>query len=63
MPNKYWHTGIDPKVTETWNLHNAVKVKDFEMEFFLMISSVSGSVGTATESDYYSANYFFDVFA
>lgn len=63
MTNHYWHTGIDPKVIGTWNLHNAIKGKDSEIEFFLMTSSVSGSVGTATESNYCSANYFLDVFA
>lgn len=63
MSNQYWHTGIDPKVIGTWNLHNAIKGKDSELEFFLMTSSVSGSVGTATESNYCSANYFLDVFA
>lgn len=63
MSNQYWHTGIDPKVIGTWNLHNAIKGKDSAIEFFLMTSSVSGSVGTATESNYCSANYFLDVFA
>lgn len=63
MPSKHWHTGIDPKVQGTWNLHNAIKGKDSELEFFLMTSSISGSVGTATESNYCAANYFLDVFA
>ena len=63
MPNEYWHTGIDPKVTGTWNLHNAIKGKDSELDFFLMTSSISGSVGTATESNYCSGNFFLDMFA
>lgn len=63
MSNKYWHTGIDPKVIGTWNLHNAIRGRDSELEFFLMTSSISGSVGTATESNYCSANYFLDMFA
>ncbi|MCJ1346998.1 hypothetical protein MMC31_005218, partial [Peltigera leucophlebia] len=63
MSNQYWHKGIDPKVIGTWNLHNAIKGKDTGIEFFLMTSSVSGSVGTATESNYCSANYFLDIFA
>ena len=61
MPNHHWHTSIDPKVVGTWNLHNAVK--DKHLDFFLMTSSISGSVGTATESNYCSGNYFLDVFA
>ncbi|RYP14556.1 hypothetical protein DL765_006289 [Monosporascus sp. GIB2] len=38
MPNKYWHTAIDP-------------------------SSVSASVGTATESNYCAGNHFLDLLA
>ncbi|RDW80301.1 polyketide synthase-nonribosomal peptide synthetase-1 [Coleophoma cylindrospora] len=65
MPNKYWHTGIDPKVIGTWNIHNAIQAdgKDSELDFFLMTSSVSGSVGTATESNYCAGNHFLDMFA
>lgn len=47
----------------TWNLHNAIKGKDSKLDFFLMTSSVSGSVGTATESNYCAGNYFLDMFA
>ena len=61
MSNDQWHKGIDPKVVGTWNLHNAVKDKD--IDFFLMTSSISGSVGTATESNYCAGSYFLDVFA
>ena len=63
MSNEYWHTGIDPKVVGTWNIHNSIKGKDSELDFFLMTSSVSGSVGTATEANYCSGNYFLDIFA
>ncbi|CRG92461.1 Nonribosomal peptide synthetase 14 [Talaromyces islandicus] len=63
MSNNHWHTGIDPKVHGSWNLHHAIKGKDSELEFFLMTSSVSGSVGTATESNYCAGNFFLDMFA
>lgn len=58
-----WHTGIDPKLVGTWNLHHAIKDREQELDFFLMTSSISGSVGTATESNYCAANYFLDMFA
>ncbi|KAI1338699.1 polyketide synthase [Xylariaceae sp. FL0016] len=61
MPNEAWHTGIDPKYQGTWNLHNALDGHD--LDFFLLTSSVSGTVGTATESNYCSANGFLDAFA
>lgn len=55
------HTGIDPKFQGTWNLHNTLEGHD--LDFFLLTSSVSGTVGTATESNYCSANGFLDAFA
>jgi hypothetical protein len=63
MSNEAWHTGIDPKWKGTWNLHNALEGHDEKLDFFLMTSSVSGTVGTATESNYCAANGFLDSFA
>ncbi|KAI1735252.1 polyketide synthase [Xylaria scruposa] len=61
MTNQAWHTGIAPKWKGTWNIHNALDGHD--LDFFLLTSSVSGTVGTATESNYCSANGFLDAFA
>lgn len=52
----------------TWNLHNALQVhvdKDLKNEphFLLLTNSISGTVGTAAESNYCSANGFLDAFA
>lgn len=63
MPNEAWHTGIQPKWAGTWNLHKALEGRDSDLDFFLLTSSVSGSVGTATESNYCAANGFLDAFA
>lgn len=63
MTNQAWHTGIQPKWRGTWNIHQALEGHDDELDFFLLTSSVSGSVGTATESNYCSANGFLDAFA
>lgn len=63
MTNEAWHTGVQPKWRGTWNIHEALEGKDSQLDFFLMTSSVSGSVGTATESNYCSANGFLDAFA
>lgn len=63
MTNEQWHTAVDPKVEGTWNIHNALLGKDAELDFFLMTSSISGSVGTATEANYCAGNYFLDLFA
>ncbi|EED21266.1 polyketide synthase, putative [Talaromyces stipitatus ATCC 10500] len=63
MSNKAWHTGIQPKWKGSWNLHNALEGHDQALDFFLLTSSISGSCGTATESNYCSANGFLDGFA
>jgi len=63
LPNKAWHTGIQPKWAGTWNVHNALAGHDDALDFFLLTSSVSGSIGTATEANYCSANGFLDTFA
>lgn len=68
MSHKSWHTSVAPKVQGTWNLHNALlshtpSTSTNSVDFFLMTSSVAGSVGTATESNYTAANSFMDNFA
>ncbi|KAI9154978.1 Highly reducing polyketide synthase virA [Paramyrothecium foliicola] len=63
MANSAWHVGIQPKWRGTWNLHNALEGHDQGLDFFLMTSSLSGSLGTATESNYCAANGFLDAFA
>ena len=65
MSNQSWHASIRPKVQGTWNLHNALRdgARDAQLDFFLMTSSISGTVGTATESNYCSGNAFLDSFA
>ncbi|OLN93284.1 Polyketide synthase-nonribosomal peptide synthetase 3 [Colletotrichum chlorophyti] len=65
MTHKAWHTGIKPKWAGSWNLDRSLARdgRDANLDFFLLTSSVSGSVGTATESNYCSANGFLDAFA
>lgn len=49
-----------PKVLGTWNLHNHLP-KD--MDFFLMLSSISGIIGNATQAPYAAGSTFLDAFA
>ncbi|KAI9742877.1 MAG: hypothetical protein M1818_003606 [Claussenomyces sp. TS43310] len=62
MACETWHMGISQKVKGAWNLHNALRGKDSQLDFFLMLSSITGSIGTATESNYCAANAFLDSF-
>ena len=65
MTPRQWSTALEPKVQGTWNLHRELRVqgKEKELDFLVLTSSISGSVGTATESNYCAANAFQDAFA
>ncbi|KAI1207269.1 polyketide synthase-like protein [Annulohypoxylon truncatum] len=63
MTSEAWHIGVDCKWAGTWNLHHALEDYDGSLDFFLMTSSNSGSVGVATEANYCASNTFLDSFA
>ncbi|KAI0096597.1 polyketide synthase-like protein [Nemania sp. FL0031] len=63
MTSDGWHASVRPKWAGTWNLHTAIDGHDAELDFFLMTSSMNGSVGIPTESNYCAANSFLDTFA
>lgn len=63
MTSEGWNTSVRPKWAGTWNLHTAIDGHDAELDFFLMTSSMNGSVGIPTESNYCAANSFLDTFA
>lgn len=52
---------VRPKVHGTWNLHHALS--NAPLDFFVLISSVAGIVGTPGHSSYAAANTFLDSFA
>ena len=58
-----WHLSLGSKVKGTWNLHHSLRGHDDELDFFVMTSSITGSIGQATESNYSAANGFLDAFA
>ncbi|KAI1138451.1 fatty acid synthase S-acetyltransferase [Hypoxylon sp. FL0543] len=53
-----WNATVAPKVTGTWNLHNATVAAGITLDFFVLFSSVSGVVGQHGQSNYASANAF-----
>jgi NADPH:quinone reductase-like Zn-dependent oxidoreductase/SAM-dependent methyltransferase/NAD(P)-dependent dehydrogenase (short-subunit alcohol dehydrogenase family) len=55
-----WNTAVKPKVTGTWNLHEALPS---DLDFFVMTSSLSGIFGIYGQANYASANTFLDAFA
>ena len=58
-----WHVGLAPKVQGTWNLHNSLRGYDNKLDFFVTTSSITGTIGQATESNYSAANSFLDASA
>ncbi|PFH62884.1 hypothetical protein XA68_11440 [Ophiocordyceps unilateralis] len=55
-----WKAPLEPKVKGTWNLHKALA--DTSLEFFILVSSLTGTVGQPGQVNYASANSFLDSF-
>ncbi len=66
MTVKEYHEAITGKVQGTWNLHNASQENEIQkqpLDFFTMLSSVSGVIGNKGQANYAAANTFLDAFA
>ncbi|TGJ82196.1 hypothetical protein E0Z10_g6575 [Xylaria hypoxylon] len=55
-----WQQVLEPKVEGTWNLH---KVLPKAMDFFVILSSAGGMMGSSGQSQYNAASTFQDAFA
>lgn len=55
-----WRATIDPKVKGTWNLHSFFPS---DVEFFVILSSMSGVMGNAGQANYSAGNTYEDAFA
>ncbi|RYP39087.1 hypothetical protein DL767_002350 [Monosporascus sp. MG133] len=59
-----YHQAIEAKIRGTWNLHRASqKQQKQSLDFFTMLSSISGVVGNKGQANYAAANAFLDAFA
>jgi hypothetical protein len=58
---EYYET-ISSKVQGTWNLHHVAKQLQLPLEFFTLLSSISGVVGQKGQANYPAANAFLDAF-
>ncbi|KAK8054270.1 hypothetical protein PG996_013571 [Apiospora saccharicola] len=57
-----WEGGLRPKLYGTWNLHTEFSQPD-SLDFFVMLSSVSGVVGIASQSNYAAGGAYEDSLA
>lgn len=55
-----WRAVVDPKIQGTWNLHHALKAQN--LDFFVLFSSFSGTIGMRGQTAYAAANTFLDSF-
>ncbi|KAI0433002.1 hypothetical protein F5Y09DRAFT_339185 [Xylaria sp. FL1042] len=60
MSHEEWQTVFRPKIQGTWNLHNLLPPK---MDFFVLLSSLSGMIGWEGQCQYDAASTFQDAFA
>ena len=63
MTHQQWNEACAPKVQGTWNLHNASISEGLDLDFFVLMSSLSGTIGNPGQASYASANTFLDAFA
>ncbi|KAI0377221.1 putative polyketide synthase [Hypomontagnella monticulosa] len=57
-----WRSGVRPKVDGTWNLHTEFS-KVGSLDFFIMLSSVSGVLGIASQTNYAAGGSYEDAMA
>ncbi|CAI6237085.1 unnamed protein product [Periconia digitata] len=60
MSPTQWRETLLPKVTGSWNLHRLLHE---DLDFFIILSSVSGIIGSKGQSNYAAANTFQDALA
>ena len=60
MTYQQWNEACAPKVQETRNLHNASICEGLDLDFFVLMSSLSGTIGNLGQANYASANTFLD---
>ncbi|KAK3690558.1 hypothetical protein B0T22DRAFT_516168 [Podospora appendiculata] len=57
----YTHV-ITPKVAGTWNVHNTLEESHLKLDYFVVLSSAAGILGSRGQSAYAAANTFLDAF-
>lgn len=61
MTPEQWNGAVRPKVHGSWNLHERLSSKD--VDFFVLLSSLSGIVGLPSQCNYAAGNAYQDALA
>ncbi|KAK0756027.1 hypothetical protein N5P37_011400 [Trichoderma harzianum] len=62
MTSEQWNTATAPKVQGSWNLHHALGCHK-DLDFFILLSSISGIIGNSAQANYSAGNTFEDALA
>ena len=62
MTYEDWKTSYKPKVTGTWNIHQAVQEAGISLDFFVLFGSLAAILGNPGQANYASGNSFLDSF-
>ncbi|KAI4116766.1 MAG: hypothetical protein LQ345_002869 [Seirophora villosa] len=57
-----WEAVVKARVQGTWNLHRCTLARNTELDFFIMLGSLSGIVGNRGQAAYSASNTFMDAF-
>jgi acyl carrier protein len=60
MTYEQWTGAVQPKVAGSWNLHNLLPA---DMDFFVLLSSAAGVIGSHGQSNYVAGNTYEDTLA
>ncbi|KAM7207245.1 hypothetical protein V8F20_002511 [Naviculisporaceae sp. PSN 640] len=63
MTLEEYQQAVDCKIRGTWNLHTVAEKLNLKLDFFTMLSSISGVIGQRGQANYAAANVFLDSFA
>ncbi|KAH6685860.1 hypothetical protein F5X68DRAFT_276598 [Plectosphaerella plurivora] len=63
MTPEEFRAPLEPKVRGTWNLHTVAAEQTLPLDFFTMLSSISGLIGHSAQANYAAGNVFEDAFA
>lgn len=62
MSHQDYEDVMRPKVKGTWNLHNALSETGVNLDYFVVLSSAAGILGSRGQGAYAAANTFLDAF-